>query len=120
MPKKIIEMALDETSKTKILIETTEEVAPQQVGAGMGAGAAGIADQIVNNVVNVADSTFKGVMGIISYSSNVLLAEIDKIESKPDSAQIEFGVKLNGEGKAVLASVGAETNYKITLSWKKS
>jgi hypothetical protein len=44
---------------------------------------------------------------------------MNKIDTMPDTAQIEFGIKINGQGKAMLASGGAEANFKVTLSWKK-
>ncbi len=113
MSAKIVEMVLNENSETKILIETSED---QQSG---GMGHAGI-DDIKNKIIEVADSTFTGAMEIISYSSNVLLTEMGKIQTKPDTAQIEFGIKINGEGKAMLASGGMEVNYKVTLSWKNN
>ena len=113
MPVKIVEIVLDEATNTKILIETTEKASPQASGMGV----AGIGD-VANQVVAAADATFAGAMGIISYSSNVLLAEMAKIDKKPDTAQIEFGLKINAQGKAMLASGGVEANYKVTLSWK--
>jgi hypothetical protein len=99
-----------------ILVETAEGV--QQSSRGM--GAAGIGDRAKTYIVKQADETFTHVMSIISYSSNTLLAEINKIHERPETVEIEFGVKVTGEGKAMLASGKIEANYTVKLSWNKS
>jgi len=33
---------------------------------------------------------------------------------------VEFGLKMSGQaGSVVVASVGAEAHYKVTLTWKR-
>lgn len=115
MAKKIAQLIVDEN--TTIFVETTEEEIQQSAG---GMGHAGVGDKIKTYVIQAAKEKFGDAMSIISFSSNTILGEIDKIQKKPEQAQIEFGVKITGEGKAMLASGGVEANYKITLSWKKT
>ncbi|MCP4698611.1 MAG: hypothetical protein GY862_17430 [Gammaproteobacteria bacterium] len=104
-----------------ILVETDEEEADAAAEQEQ-AGPAGIIEDAVKAVKSYAVKTvqnkFTEAMGIVSYASNTLLEEIDKIKDKPDEAQVEFGVKITGKGEAMVASGGVEANYKITLSWK--
>ncbi|SEH04520.1 CU044_2847 family protein [Candidatus Venteria ishoeyi] len=99
----------------EILVETAEQTSEQG-----GMGAAGIGDTLKKYILKpVADTTFKGAMGIVSYASNTILEEIKEIKEQPESVEVEFGIKLTGEGKAMIASGGVEANYKVKLSWKK-
>jgi hypothetical protein len=67
----VIEMQVDGSSDITILVEAAGESMPQADGD---MGPAGIGGQIANQIINAANATFTGAMGIISYSSNVLLA----------------------------------------------
>ena len=43
----------------------------------------------------------------------------DKLSSlQPDRIEVEFGLKMNADVGAILASAGVEANYKITLAWE--
>lgn len=41
------------------------------------------------------------------------------VASRPDSFEVEFGVKFGGETGIILAKGTAEVNLKITLAWKQ-
>jgi hypothetical protein len=97
-------------------VETAEGV--QQSSGDM--GAASISNKAKTYVVKQADETFSDAMSIISYSSNTLLNEIKKIQERPETVEAEFGVKITGEGKAMIVSGKVEANYTVKLSWKKS
>jgi hypothetical protein len=43
----------------------------------------------------------------------------DAAGSPPDEVQVEFGIILNAEAGAVLASASAGANYKVTMTWKR-
>ncbi|MCP4701055.1 MAG: hypothetical protein GY862_30005 [Gammaproteobacteria bacterium] len=101
---------------TTILVETAEAVAQQSPG---GMGAAGIGEKLKAYFIKKVDGTFTDAMSIISYTSNTVLNEIKKIDEPPASADIQFGVKITGEGKAMLASGGVEATCTVKLSWKK-
>ncbi len=102
--------------KTTILVETTEEVDRQSSG---GMETAGIGDKLKAYFFETADETFTDAMGAISYASNTILKEIEKIDEPPASAEVEFSIKITGKGEAMIASGGVEANYKVKLSWKK-
>lgn len=47
------------------------------------------------------------------------IAMKDKLSSlQPDRIEVEFGLKMNADVGAILASAGVEANYKITLAWE--
>jgi len=43
----------------------------------------------------------------------------DAAGSPPDEVQVEFGIVLNAEAGAILASASAGANYKVTMTWKR-
>jgi hypothetical protein len=44
----------------------------------------------------------------------------DAADNPPDEVQVEFGIVLNAEAGAVLASASAGANYKVTMTWKRA
>jgi hypothetical protein len=44
----------------------------------------------------------------------------DAAGNPPDEMQVEFGIVLNAEAGAILASASAGANYKVTMTWKRS
>lgn len=48
------------------------------------------------------------------------LEEVSNISNHPNSASIEFGLKLDLEGNFVVAKVGNETYFKVTLTWNEN
>ena len=43
----------------------------------------------------------------------------DAAGNLPDEVQVEFGIVLNAEAGAILASASAGANYKVTMTWKR-
>jgi hypothetical protein len=43
----------------------------------------------------------------------------DAAGSPPDEVQVEFGIVLNAEAGAILASASAGANYKVTITWRR-
>jgi hypothetical protein len=48
---------------------------------------------------------------------NSAIQDIDK-NHKPHTAQIEFGLKFNGELDVVIAKAGVEASISVTLGWE--
>ena len=46
------------------------------------------------------------------YDTAKALADVNEVS-------VEFAVKLNGSSGIVLASIGAEANFKVALKWKR-
>jgi hypothetical protein len=39
-------------------------------------------------------------------------------ELQPEELAVEFGIKMNAEAGAFLASAGTEANFKVSITWK--
>ena len=53
-------------------------------------------------------------------AAQALIARLQALGSRPDSIEIQFGLKLSGELGAVLAKTGAEGNFSVKLTWQGS
>ncbi len=68
-------------------------------------------------VTEQAQVTFEDAL---AKAQPVAAALIDKLRSlEPDEATIEFGLLLNAEVGAVLATASTTAHYKVTLTWRK-
>ena len=47
---------------------------------------------------------------------NSTIQKIDK-NQKPDTAEVEFGLKFNGDLDVVIAKAGVEASITVTLGW---
>jgi uncharacterized protein (DUF39 family) len=63
---------------------------------------------------------FEGALANIQRISNGLYGALSNLARVPDSATVEFGVKLTGGASVIIASGTAEANVKVTLNWKAS
>lgn len=44
---------------------------------------------------------------------------LDKMkEARPESVEVKFGVKVNGEANWVVAKAATEGSFEVTLTWK--
>ena len=46
-------------------------------------------------------------------------ALIEDLAGDPDEVQLEYGIKLDVEGNAVIAKAGAEAAISVSLTWKR-
>jgi hypothetical protein len=46
--------------------------------------------------------------------------KLRSVANAPDEIAVEFGLKMNVEGKAFIAAAGAEANFKVALKWKSN
>ena len=42
-----------------------------------------------------------------------------ELAGRPDELQIEYGIKLDVEGNALVAQAGAEAAISVTVTWKR-
>jgi hypothetical protein len=75
-------------------------------------------------VVERAQTSFEDALEKARPMASSLVAKLraigDAAGSAPDEVQVEFGIALNAEAGAILASASAGANYKVTMSWKRS
>ena len=65
-----------------------------------------------------ADKTFEEVISTVSPAAKSLLARIRGIDDPPDEIGIEFGIQLSAQTGAFIASVAAEANFKVSMTWR--
>lgn len=109
MAKKVIQIPLHSGSNASILIETNES---EQL---YGSTEVSLGDSIIERV----ETSFDKALGIIVPASEMILSQIKKLSESPSSVSVEYGIKFNIKGDAIIASSEAEANYKVTLSWIK-
>jgi Trypsin-co-occurring domain 1 len=75
-------------------------------------------------VVERAQTSFEDALEKARPMASSLVGKLraigDASGSAPDEVQVEFGITLNAEAGAILASASAGANYKVTMSWKRS
>jgi hypothetical protein len=45
---------------------------------------------------------------------------IDDLAGNPDQVEVEFGVKMDFEGQALIAKAGAEAAISVSLTWQRN
>jgi hypothetical protein len=48
-----------------------------------------------------------------------LIARLRSIDDAPDEVGLEFGVQLSAQTGAFIASVAAEANFKVSMTWRR-
>jgi Trypsin-co-occurring domain 1 len=108
--KEIAEFKLEDGTAFLIEIEESgssgvERVANVQLG-----------EQVVR-----AKQSFEQAMSHVTPVASAALERIRTGLTTPaDEVEIKFGVKLSSEAGAIIASVGGEVNFEITLKWKQT
>lgn len=72
-----------------------------------------------NRTIKKSMIYFEDAIDRVKPAATIILEKIKDLDYSPDQIQIEFGLKLNAEAGAVIASTGMEANYRISLVWNK-
>ena len=64
-----------------------------------------------------AKKTFDEAISNLEPMISSIKDKIDAMNQPADEVEVKFGIKLNGETSAVVATIGGEVNYEITLKW---
>ena len=105
--KQLIEFSLK--NENSILIEVDET---QPEGGVVPAARTG-------GIIAKASRSFEGALEKIKFVAEAIITELHSLSYKPDKAEVEFGVKLSADAGAIIASTGAEANFKVTLTWNR-
>ena len=105
--KHLIEFPLEDGGA--ILVEVDE---PEPQGGVMRAARPG-------EIVAKAGQTFEAALERIKPAAGTIIAKLRGLHDPPDEVEVEFGLKMSAEAGAVIATAGAEANYKVTLKWKR-
>ena len=106
--KRLVEFPLDHGGS--VLIEVDEPMAgPTMRGLGK--------DR--STLVGEADKTFEDATAAVTPAAQSLIARLRSVDDPPDEVGIEFGVQLGAQTGAFIASVAAEANFKVSMTWRR-
>ena len=70
------------------------------------------------SVAERTTKTFEEATSSVTPAAQSLIGRLKGLDNPPDEVGLEFGVQLSAEAGAFIATVAAEANFKVTLSWK--
>jgi hypothetical protein len=70
-------------------------------------------------VAELAAKTFEAALAPIRVAAEALVAQLRDLGERPDEVEAGFGVKLNAQAGAIIASTSGEANFTVTLTWKR-
>jgi len=107
--KQVVEYASDQGGS--ILVEVDEASAgPVMRGSGT--------DRF--SLVEKADRTFEDATATVTPAARSLIARLRSIDDPPDEVGIVFGVQLSAQTGAFVASVAAQANFTVSMTWRRS
>jgi len=71
------------------------------------------------DITKKANDVLYAAMDTIKATSTLLVETVQGLNLVPDEIQIKFGVKIDFEAGAMVAKVGTEAQYDVTLIWKQ-
>lgn len=92
--------------KGEILIEVAEKGG----SVGFGAGLPKKAD-------DKPGKAFEQALNTIQLAADDVLKTLEKLDERPDSARVDFGIKFDSDSNAMLANNSGDAQLKVSLSW---
>jgi len=109
MMKHVVEYASDQGGS--VLVEVDEASAgPVMRGSGT--------DRF--SLVEKADRTFEDATATVTPAARSLIARLRSIDDPPDEVGIVFGVQLSAQTGAFVASIAAQANFTVSMTWRRS
>lgn len=106
--KRLVEFPLDQGGS--VVIEVDDPVAGV-VTRGLGKDR--------TSLVEAADKSFEDATAAVTPAARSLLARLRSIEDPPDEIGIVFGVQLSAQTGAFIASVAAQANFTVSMTWRR-
>jgi hypothetical protein len=72
------------------------------------------------DLVKKAQQTFEDALEGLKPVANGIMKKLTELNQPADEVEVKFGLKMNAEAGAIIASAGIEGNYEITLKWKRT
>jgi hypothetical protein len=70
-------------------------------------------------LVEKADETFEDATAAVTPAARSLIARLRSMDDAPDEVEIEFGVQLSAQTGAFIASMAAEANFRVSMTWRR-
>jgi hypothetical protein len=106
--KHLVEFSLDQGGS--VLVEVNEPTTGP-VTRGLGRDRADLVDK--------AEKTLEDATAAVTPAARSLITRLRSIEDPPDEVAIEFGVQLSAQTGAFIASVAAEANFTVSMTWHR-
>jgi hypothetical protein len=106
--KRLVAFSLDQGGS--VLIEVDEPPAGP-VTRGLGKDRTALVEE--------ADKTFEDATAAVTPAARSLLARLRSIDDPPDEVGIVFGVQLSAQTGAFIASVAAQANFTVSMTWRR-
>ena len=108
MDKEIAQFSLEDGTKFLVEVDEPGGAAVERVAIDTG------------KMVLQAKKSFEEAIEIVKPVASVLISKMKEGLTTPASeVEIKFGLKLTAEAGAIIASVGGDVNFEITLKWKE-
>jgi Trypsin-co-occurring domain 1 len=108
--KRLVEFPLDQGGS--VVVEVDEPLG--------GAVTRGRVGKDRSSLVEEADKTFEDATAAVTPAARSLIARLRSIDDPPDEVGIQFGVQLSAQTGAFIASVAAEANFAVSMTWRRS
>ena len=96
------------------------EVDDDSVPSATGSETAGLLSN-KKTIVSEAPNTFEDALVSVKGCINTLLSQVNDLKKKPDSIEINFGIKVIGEiGIFAVTKLKSDANIDLKISWKMS
>ena len=105
--KHLVEFDLEDGGS--IIVEVEEREAGGMVPVSRGS----------EKMMEKASQTFEAALDKVRPAAQTIIKKLRALHDPPDEVEVEFGLKMNAEAGAVVASGGVEANYTVKLTWKK-
>jgi hypothetical protein len=69
-------------------------------------------------LVEEADKTFEDATAAVTPAAQSLIARLRAMDDAPDEVAVQFGVQLSAQTGAFIASVAAEANFTVSMTWR--
>lgn len=92
---------------SEVLVEVKEHAESGMEQAGLGAP------------VELAQKKFEEALAKLRPITDTVMRTLRDLNN-PDECSIEFGITLNAEAGAIIASASAEANISVSLKWSKA
>jgi Trypsin-co-occurring domain 1 len=107
--KEIAQFLLDDGTPFLIEIEEAKSTSLERISR------AGLDEQVVQ-----AKQSFEQALDQVTPVASAALNRLRRGLTTPaDEVELKFGVKLTAQAGAIIASVGGEVNFEVTLKWKQ-
>ncbi len=101
--KEVVAFPMEGGGSIQIEVEDAKGLKPVARGAG----------RTVKEAQETFETALEGLQGV----AKSLHAQLSAMEIRPDSVNVEFGIKLSAAAGVIIASGGGEANFKISLTW---